>query len=89
MPESRDREISKEEFKNLFFHYGVSQKDSGWTSDYWDKFFENEKGKRYFFTVPDHPEQNRMFIDHTKDTRRIYLLTEEAEESLFDVGDEA
>ncbi len=88
MPVSRDKEITKEEFKRLFFYYGVSQKDSGWTSDYWNKFFENEEGKRYFFTAPDRPEQDRMFIDQAKDARRIYLLTEEAEESFFDMGNE-
>ncbi len=83
MPESTAREITKEEFRKLFFQFGVSQKDSGWTSDYWNHFYEKEESKRYFFTPPDCPEANRMFIDSGKDTRRIYLLTEGAEGSFF------
>ncbi len=80
---AKSSEVTKEEFKRLFFYYGVSQKDSGWTAEYWNHFYENEEGKRYFFTAPDCPEQIRMFIDHDQHTRRIYLLTEEAEESFF------
>jgi hypothetical protein len=76
-------EISKQEFKTLYVRYGESQ---GWTEDYWNHFFENETGKRYFFTEPKEPNQTRMFIDSGADTRRIYLLSEEAEESFFETS---
>jgi hypothetical protein len=39
---------------------------------------------RYFFTEPHSPDENRMFIDSGKGTHRIYLMSEEAEESVFE-----
>ena len=54
------------------------------TQDYWDSFYENETGKRYFFTEPTSPDQTRMFIESGRDSNRIFLLSEEAEESFFE-----
>ncbi len=79
-----EREISKQEFKKLYLKYGQSQEHTGWTQEYWDRFFENETDKRYFFTEPTAPDPTRMFIDFGSDTRRIFLLSEEAEESFFE-----
>jgi len=67
----------------LYVLYGQSQADSGWTQEYWDRFFEQESGMRYFFTAPDAPDQSRMFLDTAAGTRRIFLLSEDAEESFF------
>jgi len=78
-----DREITKKEFKELFYKYGVARKYSGWTEEYWEEVYERETNARYFFTEPNSPGENRMFIDSGKGTHRIFLLTEEAEESLF------
>lgn len=64
--------------------YGVAQDSSGWTEDYWDKFYEREDNARYFFTEPSSPDQVRMFIDSGKGSHRIFLLSEEAEESFFE-----
>ena len=79
-----EREITKQEFKTLYIKYGQSQKDSGWTEDYWNEFYGNEIGKRYFFTEPIKPDQTRMFINSGSNTERIFLLSEEAEESFFE-----
>lgn len=79
-----EREITKQEFRELYIKYGQSLEYSGWTQDYWDRFYEKETGKRYFFTEPTSPDETRMFIDSGRDTRRIYLLSEEAEESFFE-----
>ena len=78
-----DREITKQEFRELYVRYGQSQKYTGWTQDYWDDFYEHETGKRYFFTEPTAPDQTRMFISSSSGggTYRIFLLSEEAEES--------
>lgn len=84
LPETMDREISKQEFRELYIKYGQSHEYTGWTQQYWDRFFENETDKQYFFTEPTEPDQTRMFIDSGKDTRRIFLLSEEAEESFFE-----
>ncbi len=77
-----DREVTKREFKELFFQHGVAQ--SGWTEGYWDQFYEHECNARYFFTEPASPDQVRMFISSGQGTHRIFLLSEEAEESFFD-----
>jgi len=79
-----DRELTKQEFKELFFKHGVAQNSSGWTKDYWDKFYEDENNTRYFFTEPISPGQARMFISSGNGTHRIFLLSEEAEETLFE-----
>ncbi len=79
-----DREITKEEFKDLFFKHGV-EGSGGWTPDYWDKFFEHEENARYFFTAPNTPDQVRMFISSGGGTHRIFFLSEEAEESFFNM----
>jgi hypothetical protein len=72
-----DREVSKQEFKELFFKYG-------WAEDYWERFHEHEQNARYFFTEPSSPDQTRMFISSGQGEHRIFLLSEEAEESFFD-----
>ena len=41
-----EQEITKEKFKELYFYYATP--NSGWTEDYWNHFYENEEGKRYF-----------------------------------------
>ena len=75
-----DREITKQEFQELYIQYGESQSGSGWTRDYWEHFFEHETGKRYFFTEPTDSNQTRMYIVSGQGTHRIYLLREEDEE---------
>ena len=69
-----DYEITKQEFKKLFFKYGIGQKDSGWTESYWNEFYENETGKRYFFTEPNSQDQTRMFINSGSNTERIFFV---------------
>jgi hypothetical protein len=77
-----EEEITKERFKELYSHYATP--DSGWTKDYWNRFYEKEEGKRYFFTSPETPESTRMSIVSDDLKHRMVFLTEEAEESFFD-----
>ncbi len=79
-----DREVTKQEFKELFFKYGVALGSGGWNEEYWDAFYEHENNARYFFTEPASPDQVRMFISSGGGTHRIFLLSEEAEESFFE-----
>ncbi len=79
-----ERQLTKQEFKELFFKHGVAQNSGGWTEGYWDQFYEHENGALYFFTEPTSPDQVRMFISSGNHTHRIFLLSEEAEESLFE-----
>jgi hypothetical protein len=66
-----EREITKEEFKRLYFQNA----GYGWTEEYWDKFFEHEEGKKYFYREPDSPQATRMFIGSDAQSHRIYFLT--------------
>jgi hypothetical protein len=77
-----DKEITKAEFKRLYFKYAT--KYGGWTKEYWDRHFEKEESKKYFFTAPNSPDQTRMFINSDSKGHRIFLLSEEAEEAFFE-----
>jgi hypothetical protein len=76
-----EREITKAEFKQLYFTHAEPQQETGWTADYWNQFFANENDKRYFLTEPGSPDQTRMFISSDRDSHRIFFLSEEEEES--------
>lgn len=78
----KDNEITKEEFKNLYFRYGIP--GSGWTLEYWNIFYEKETGKRYYFDEPRSPESTQMYIDSGDNGHRIFLLSEESSESFHD-----
>ncbi len=79
---NQEKEVTKEEFKSLYFKYSTPY--SGWTESYWNSFFEKEEGKKYFFTEPASPKENRMYITTSGEVRRLYFLTEEGNESLSD-----
>jgi hypothetical protein len=79
---NQEKEISKEEFKQFYFKYG--KLNDGRSQEYWDHFFENEKNKKYYFIEPESSKYNRMFIVTDDRIRRMFLLTEEGEESFFD-----
>lgn len=74
--------VTKEVFKKLYFKHADA--NSGWTAEYWNKFFEREEGKRYFFSKPHIPSATRMFIVTDAVERRMVFLSEDAEETLFD-----
>jgi hypothetical protein len=75
------REISKQEFKELYFKYGGE--GTGWTADYWKQFYEELECKRIVFIEPESEEENRLFIVGDSEELRMFLLTEEAEERFF------
>ena len=77
-----EEEITKEKFKELYFKYAT--RHSGWAEDYWNKFYEEEKGKKYFFSEPTSTDSIRMFIVSDSEKHRMVFLTEDAEESFFD-----
>jgi hypothetical protein len=77
-----EEEVTKEKFKDLYFIHAIA--NSGWTEDYWNHFYEQEEGKRYFFAKPETPEFTRMFIVSGDNKHRLIFLTEDAEESFFD-----
>lgn len=76
-----EEEVTKADFKELYLQY--ASEESGWTASYWEAFFENEVGCRYFIIRPASKEEHRMFIRSGSGQHCIYFLTEEGEESFF------
>jgi hypothetical protein len=85
MNSNPDQEVTKAEFKSLFFKHATP--NSGWSDDYWQLFYEKETGKTYFYAKPQTPEYTRMFIISDSTKRRMIFLTEDAEEVFFDFPD--
>jgi len=81
------REVSKEEFKEAYLTLGGGAA-TGWSLEYWHKFFEDEKqpGMKYRLEEPESPEHTRMMIvsDFEANEYRLFFLTEGSEESFFD-----
>lgn len=77
-----EQEVTKNDFKDFYFKYATPY--SGWTAEYWERFYEKGEGQRYFFSKPESPQHHRMFILSGKGMHRMVFLTEESEESFFD-----
>jgi hypothetical protein len=78
------KEVSKEKFKEIYFRLGGGKKASGWTADYWQKFFENDAkpGWKFMVEEPRSVKHVRMFIvtDNKAKEYRLFFMTEEDEE---------
>ena len=81
------REVTKEQFREIYFRLGGGGA-TGWDLNYWDRFFEREQrsGMKFLVQEPETPEQTRMMIvtDFGANEYRLFFLTEEAEDRLFD-----
>ena len=81
------REVTKDDFRELYFRLGGGT-STGWDLDYWNSFFEeNERtDMRYLAEEPGTPEHTRMLIvtDYGAKEHRLFFLTEDAEEALFE-----
>ena len=79
--------VTKEQFKEIYFRLGGGAA-TGWGEDYWNQFFEAETrlGMKYLVEEPPAPEHHRMLIvsDFAANEYRLFFLTEESEESLFE-----
>jgi len=81
-------EVTKEQFKEIYFKLGGGAA-TGWSLEYWNKFFEDEKepGMRYLLEEPETPEDTRMMIVSGGNEHRLFFWTEESEKSFFDFPD--
>lgn len=77
-----DQQITKAEFKVMYFKHALP--NSGWTETYWNKFYENENDKLYYYAQPETPASTSMFIISDNIKHRMVFLNEDAEESFFD-----
>lgn len=80
------REVDKSEFRATYFRY--ARDTDGWTQAYWDRFYEQDRDPpmRYRVEPPASALQARMMIvdDYAAREHRLFFMTEEAEERLFD-----
>lgn len=85
------KEVTKGQFKEVYFNLGGGTA-TGWDLEYWNRFFEDEKrpGMKYLLEEPETPEHTRMMIvtDYDRNEYRLFFLTGESEESLFEFPDE-
>lgn len=81
------KEVTKETFKEIYFPLGGGGY-SGWTADYWQKFFEDEvkPGWRFKVEEPRSSKHDSMWIvtDHEAQEYRLFFMTDESTENSFD-----
>jgi hypothetical protein len=87
MVKTAERQITKVEFKRLYVKYGQSKPDTGWTQEYWNRFYENETGMKYVVTEPESPNAVMWIGGNDWNTHRMFFLSEDATESYFDFPD--
>ena len=76
------REISKDEFKKIYFKYGTES--NGWSKSYWKQFFENKIVEKYEVTGDPDDDNLSMMISTGKDECRIILIEDEAIDRFFE-----
>jgi hypothetical protein len=78
--------VTKEEFKATYFRH--AKPAEGWTEAYWQRFYEagEDPFARYLIQEPASPEESRMRIvnDYARRECRMFFVTEDQEERLFD-----
>lgn len=76
-------EVTKEQFRELFFkYYG---EDNEYYKSSWDELY-GKPSMKYMVKMPESPDHDRLMIVTDFEAReyRMFFMTEEAEESLFD-----
>lgn len=73
-----EKEITKEEFKRLYFKYKHCD------LIYWKDFYENETNMKYFLAGVENLKSNRMIITSEANIHRVSFLSEKSEDSFFD-----
>jgi len=80
------QDVSKAQFEAIYFEYG--REAGGWTRAYWDSFYANDRTPpmKYRVELPQRADQTRMMIvdDFAVREYRLFFMSEEAEERLFD-----
>jgi hypothetical protein len=78
------REVTREAFETLYLRHGPA---SGWTASQWEtSFAQTPAGWRFMVQAASSPEHDRMWIvtDHTAREHRLFFMTEESTEDVFD-----
>jgi hypothetical protein len=86
------KEVTKEQFKEIYFRLGGGAA-TGWGVECWNRSYEVEKipGMKYLAESPETPEHTRMMIvtDYGGHEYRLFFMTEESEESFFEFPDDS
>lgn len=87
------KEITKKEFKKIYFAHPDKEMSSKALQDDWDMFYEHEKCAKYFFEEPPSAAHTRLFVvkDYSVKNKiiyRIFFVTEESEEEFFRISSE-
>jgi hypothetical protein len=81
------KEVSKEKFKEIYFRLGGGNA-TGWTADYWQKFYEDnvKPGWKFMVQEPAGPKHGSMWIvdDNAAKEYRLFFMTDESTENFFD-----
>ena len=81
------KEVTKEKFKETYFQLGGGD-SSGWTADYWRKFFEEEvkPGWKFMVEEPKSAEHDRMWVVADSQTKeyRLFFMTDQSAEDFFE-----
>ena len=77
-------QITKQEFKKIYFDYGRMHPGTGWTADYWEHFYEHGERIKYEVTEPEFPNADVMWVSDGSDTKRIFFLSEDETENFYD-----
>jgi hypothetical protein len=82
------KEVSKDQFKETYFKLGGGDA-TGWGLEYWNHHFEDDdknKGMKYCVEEPETPQHTRMMIvaDFGAHEYRLFFMTEESQDSLYD-----
>ena len=76
-------QVTKAEFKKLYMKHRTV--GDGWSDDYWEHFYApRDDTSRFFFTAPETPRHDRMFISSDPVSVHLFFMTSESEDSLFD-----
>lgn len=80
-------EVTKEEFKNIYFKHG--KPEDGWGQDYWYEFYEHpgKQNMKYMIDLPDDVQTLRMMVanDYSLNEYRLFFVSTQqmAQEALF------
>jgi hypothetical protein len=84
------KEVSKEQFKEMYFQLGGGR-ETGWGPDNWNSLFEKKTNRpmKYLVREPETPEHTRMMIvtDYGCNEYRMFFVTEDEEEQIFEFPD--
>lgn len=79
------KKVTKEEFKNIYFEYGLAE--DGWGKECWDEFYENPKRQNmeYMVKLPANNLESRMMIvaDYSTNEYRLFFVSVDQEEHFF------